>query len=246
MSTASSRQSVRILVVEDELHLANGIKLNLELEGYVVDVAATVREARQYLVGELAYSLIILDVMLPDMNGMDFCESIRRSGNRVPILMLTALGDSTDRVRGLRAGADDYLPKPFDLDELLARVTSQIRRATWHQERGESRTAVLRFGNAEVDFARRRVKVRGEKVPMTKLEFELLHFFSQHPERVLSRDELLEQVWGIQHSLSSRTVDNFILRLRKIFEDEPSNPAFILSVRGAGYQFCPNGIDNVD
>ena len=243
MNANNPEISPRILVVEDELHLANGIKLNLELEGYKVDVAPTVRAARQCLVGEQPYSLIILDVMLPDMDGMEFCESIRGSGNRVPILMLTALGDARDRVRGLRAGADDYLPKPFDLDELLARVTSQIRRSEWHQEAVSPSPPILRFGRAEVECASRMAAVGGEKVSMTKLEFELLHFLSQHPRRVLSRDELLEHVWGIQHSLSSRTVDNFILRLRKLFEEEPSKPRFILSVRGSGYKFCPEGTE---
>jgi len=236
-----STNTHRILVVEDELHLANGIKLNLELDGYEVDVASTVRSARQLLVGESAYSLIILDVMLPDMDGMEFCERIRDSGNRVPILMLTALGDSADRVRGLRAGADDYLPKPFDLDELLARVSSQIRRSQWQGVAPGKPDSILRFGEAEVNFASRRATCRGQQVSLTKLEFELLRFFADHPEVVLSREELLERVWGIQHSLSTRTVDNFVLRLRKLFEDQPSKPRYILSVRGSGYQFCPNG-----
>ena len=241
MSNDDSRSKTRILVVEDELHLAQGIKLNLELEGYDVDVAATVRAARQFLVGEHDYALLILDVMLPDMNGLDFCASLRRSGSRVPILMLTALGASEDRVRGLNAGADDYLPKPFDLDELIARVSSQMRRAQWHHESVKTSESTLRFGKADIDFESRRAVVEGHVVAMTKLEFELLHFFARNPERVLSRDELLEQVWGVQHSLSSRTVDNFILRLRKLFEEEPSQPRYILSVRGSGYQFCPKG-----
>jgi DNA-binding response OmpR family regulator len=231
----------RILVVEDETHLANGIKLNLELDGYHVDIAPTVRDARRFLVGQEAHALIILDVMLPDMNGMEFCAHVRASGNHIPILMLTALGDSRERVRGLRAGADDYLPKPFDLDELLARVASLIRRSDWQASTSTETVATLRFGGAEIDFRSRRAVYCGESVNLTKLEYDLLEFFAQHPVRVISREELLEEVWGIQHSLSTRTVDNFVLRLRKLFEEEPSRPKYILSVRGSGYQFCPEG-----
>ena len=233
-------QTYRILVVEDEVHLAAGIKLNLELEGYAVQVASDVRQAREHLLGAERFALIVLDVMLPDMNGMEFCERLRESGNTIPILMLTALGQAEDRVRGLMAGADDYLPKPFQLDELLARVRAQLRRGEWTKvDERAGPEPTLQFGKADVDFSRRHATYDGERVSLTKLEFDLLAFFAAHPMCVLSREELHEHVWGIQGAISTRTVDNFVLRLRKVFEDDPSEPQFFVSVRGTGYQFCP-------
>jgi DNA-binding response OmpR family regulator len=238
-------QTYRILVVEDEAHLAAGIKLNLELEGYGVQVASNVRQAREHLLQGERFALIVLDVMLPDMNGMEFCERLRASGNTIPILMLTALGLAEDRVRGLMSGADDYLPKPFQLAELLARVRAQLRRGAWMTGDEKARPeASLQFGKADVDFSRRRATFDGESVSLTKLEFDLLAFFAAHPTRVLSREELHENVWGIQGAISTRTVDNFVLRLRKIFEPDPSNPQFFVSVRGSGYQFLPESAAN--
>ena len=235
--TKEDGPQVRILVVEDEVHLAVGIKLNLELEGYAVDVAATVREARQLLVGQVNYALMLLDVMLPDMNGMDFCASIRQAGNRIPIVMLTALGDASERVRGLDSGADDYLPKPFHLDELLARVKAQLRRSLWNGASSDDGDARFIVGKLTVDFGRREAYRDGVSITLTHLEFELLKYFADHPNRVISRDELLSEVWGIEHALSSRTVDNFILRLRKVVERTPASPEVLCSVRGAGYRF---------
>ena len=226
-----------ILVVEDEAHLAAGLKLNLELEGFKVDVAGSVAEAGSLLVRDSPYSVILLDVMLPDMNGMDFCRHLRNSGNFTPVVMLTALATPEERVKGLEAGADDYLPKPFELKELMARMRAQLRRQTWSGQSQERVSPVLSFGDAEVNFKTHRAVFAGRPVSLTRLEIDLLRYFSDHRGRVLSRDELLKEVWGLTGDVRSRTVDNFVLRLRKLFEHDPAQPRYILSVRGAGYVF---------
>ena len=155
------------------------------------------------------------------------------------LIMLTARSAAEDRVRGLESGADDYLPKPFELDELLARVRSKLRRRAWERSDDASSNSVARFGHATVDFETHEVSVEGERRELTRLELDLLRYFVDHPGRVLSRDELLEQVWKLRNYSSARTVDNFISRLRKHFEDDPARPAHFLSVRGAGYKFVP-------
>jgi DNA-binding response OmpR family regulator len=238
--TQSQEKMARILVVEDEAHLAAGLKLNFELEAFSVDVASTVRDARRFLVGEEPYNLIILDVMLPDMNGFVFCERLRAAGDFTPVIMLTALGSPDERVKGLEAGADDYLPKPFDLDELMARVRAQLRRSNWSAPVAPS-TDELRFGEVDVNFTLLRATCKGEDVPLTRLEFDLLRYFSDHPNRVLDRTELMEHVWGVRQLVRTRTVDNFVLRLRKAFEPDPTHPTYFVSVRGSGYRFCPEG-----
>jgi DNA-binding response OmpR family regulator len=232
----------RLLVVEDEEHLAAGLKLNLELEGYAVDVAVNAREAGERLLGVDAYDAIVLDVMLPDVDGFDLCRRLRDAGNYVPVLMLTARSSPDDRVRGLEAGADDYMVKPFDLGELLARVRSMLRRQAWQQ--GPTRTRapnVLEFGQAKVDFDTHDVFVEGQPEKLTQLEIDLLRYFSLHPGRVLRRDELLEKVWKLRNYSNNRTVDNFISRLRRRFEEDPQAPRYFVSVRGAGYKFVPDG-----
>ena len=232
----------RLLVVEDEGHLAAGLKLNFTLEGFAVDVAATAREAGQYLVRPHAYAAIVLDIMLPDLDGFQLCEQLREAGNFTPVIMLTARGAPEDRVRGLEAGADDYLVKPFDLSELLARIRSLLRRRTWETAGSagtDPATTHLAFGRARVDFASHRVLVDDRPVKLTRLELDLLRYFASHPDRVLGRDELLEKVWQLRDYGNTRTVDNFVLRLRKHFEPDPSVPVHFLSVRGSGYRFCP-------
>lgn len=232
---------IRLLVVEDEDHLAAGLKLNLELEGYEVDVAGTAREAGERLLRRDGYDAIVLDVMLPDINGYELCQKIRKSGNYTPVIMLTARNGAEDRVRGLESGADDYLAKPFELDELLARVRSMLRRREW--ERSDdvppSSGSTATFGRARVDFESHEVTVDGVPVKLTRLELDLLRHFVSNPGRVLSRDELLEQVWKLRNYSTARTVDNFISRLRRHFERDPSQPEHFLSVRGAGYKFVP-------
>ena len=232
----------RLLVVEDERHLATGLKLNFEFEGFAVDIAGTAREAAGKLARPEPYSAIILDVTLPDTDGFTLCRRIRASGNFTPVIMLTARARAADRVEGLEAGADDYLGKPFELDELMARVRSQLRRREWDAARG--RTFELQraqFGAARIDFERHEATVRGVSIKLTNLELELVKYFTQNPERVISRDELLEQVWKLPNYPNTRTVDNFVLRLRRHFEEDPTRPVHFVSVRGAGYRFLPSG-----
>jgi DNA-binding response OmpR family regulator len=231
----------RILIVEDEDHLATGLKLNLELEGYAADVAATAREAGELLLDPMRFDAIVLDVMLPDLDGFSLCAKLRQSGNYTPVIMLTARAAAEDRVRGLEAGADDYLVKPFDLNELLARVRSVLRRRQWERGKEEQRDPrrVVSIGEATVDFDSHEVSVRGEPVKLTRLEMDLLKYFVDHPGRVLSRDTLLEEVWKLRNYSTARTVDNFISRLRRHFENDAQDPQHFVSVRGAGYKFVP-------
>jgi DNA-binding response OmpR family regulator len=235
-----SEDKLRLLVVEDEEHLASGLKLNFELEGYTVDVARTTREVGALLVAAPGYDAIILDVMLPDGNGFDLCRRLRDANNLAPILMLTARSSPEDRVRGLDAGADDYLPKPFELGELLARVRSLLRRRRWdvHVDNGAAE-AVLEFGIARVNFQTQEATVGDTPVKLTTLELELLRYFARHPGRVIGREELLEEVWKLRNYPNTRTVDNFIVRLRKHFEPDPEKPVHFVSHRGSGYKFVP-------
>ena len=234
----TNSDSQRLLVVEDEDHLAAGLKLNLELEGYRVDVAANAKEAGQRLLNPAGYDAIVLDVMLPDVNGFDLCQKLREAGNFIPVIMLTARSSPDDRVRGLEAGADDYMVKPFELGELLARVRSVLRRRQWEQDAGNHvKSSRLSFGDAEIDFDTHEVKVAGEPIQLTQLELDLLRYFAENAGRVLSRTELLERVWKLRNYNNTRTVDNFISRLRRRFEGDPSDPTHFLSVRGAGYKF---------
>lgn len=229
----------RILVVEDEEHLARGLKLNFELEGFDVQVAQTAREAGLALMNG-SFSTILLDVQLPDIDGFTFCERLRESGNYTPVIMLTVKSSAEDRVRGLEVGADDYLPKPFDFAELLARVRSQLRRSSWQQTTStEQPSTKITLGSGRIDFETHKVTVDGDDVSLTKLELDLLRYFMTHPGRVLSRQELLENVWKLRNYPRTRTVDNFIVRLRRHFEPDPSNPRYFVSVRGAGYRFEP-------
>jgi DNA-binding response OmpR family regulator len=241
MAGGEGKRAQRILVVEDERHLAAGLKLNLELEGYAADIAGTGREAGERIIAAEGYDAVVLDVMLPDLDGFELCRRLRDAGNYMPIIMLTARSAPEDRVRGLEAGADDYMVKPFELEELMARVRSMLRRRRW--ERGADhppREAVIAFGRARVNFDTHEVLVDGDPLRMTQLELDLLRYFAHHPGRVLSRDELLEEVWKLRNYSATRTVDNFISRLRRHFEDDPSEPRHFLSVRGAGYKFVPN------
>lgn len=233
----------RVLVIEDEAHLAAGLKLNLELEGYRVANARTIREAAAQLLQSAPIDLVLLDITLPDGDGFAFCKQLRDAGNYVPVIMLTARAGADDRVRGLDTGADDYLAKPFELPELLARVRSALRRRDWQQRDagGELGRGTLAFGEAQINFDTHEATSSGKPVRLTQLELDLLHYFSQHPRRVLTREELLERVWHLHNSPNTRSVDNFIVRLRKYFEPYPDKPIFFVSHRGAGYKFVPDG-----
>lgn len=240
-----SENKTRILVVEDEEHLAAALKLNLELEGYEVITVGSAREAGKALMQSPPFDALLLDVMLPDTNGIELCKRMRDAGDRTPVLMLTALGTTDDRVSGLEAGADDYLVKPFELEELLARVRSLLRRRRWEKSApSEQEGGQLDIGIAQVDLDGRVVRIQrgaqaGKEFALTRLEFELLLYFVAHPNRVLSRQELQEKVWKLENYPNSRMVDNFMLRLRRYFEEKPSSPQTFVSVRGAGYKFVP-------
>lgn len=227
----------RILLVEDEEHLATALKLNLELEGFTVDLAPNGRRVRELLVSPEPYDAIVLDVMLPDTDGFQLCAKLREVGNFTPVLMLTARGTQEDRVLGLDSGADDYLVKPFSLDELFARLRSLLRRRNWDQKPTAATT--LKFANAVVDFDRHEVTVDGKPLRLTQLELDLLKYFAQNAGRVVPREELLEQVWKLRNYPNTRTVDNFVARLRKYFEPDSEAPKHFVSHRGSGYKFVP-------
>ena len=231
----------RLLIVEDERHLATGLKLNFEFEGFTVEVANTAREAVQKMADPRPFNAIVLDVSLPDTDGFELCRRIRKAGDFTPVIMLTARTLAEDRVTGLESGADDYLTKPFELDELLARVRSLLRRQKWEAARTQpgGGSAELRFGAVVIDFDRHEAAVAGEPVRLTSLELDLVRYFARHAERVLSREELLASVWKLQNYPNTRTVDNFVMRLRRHFEPDPAEPVHFLSVRGAGYRFMP-------
>ena len=236
-AASMNENAQKILLVEDETHLAMGLKLNLELEGFAVDVAATAREAGERLLQVQMYDAIVLDVMLPDMNGFELCKRLRSAGNFVPVVMLTARSAPDDRVRGLEAGADDYMVKPFDLGELLARLRSMLRRRKWENNQQTGSSAQLSFGDARVNFDTLEAFVRDVPIKLTRLEFDLLRYFADNTGRVLGRDELLENVWKLRNYMNTRTVDNFLSRLRRHFEEDPAEPKHFVSVRGAGYKF---------
>lgn len=237
MTEPSPADQLSLLIVEDEAHLARGLRLNFELEDFDVELAQTGREAFALLARARPYSAIVLDVTLPDMDGFDICRRLRDVGDYTPVIMLTARSLTEDRVRGLESGADDYLTKPFELEELVARVRSAIRRRSWERQQANRVASVLSFGDARIDFDTYEVTVRGEPVRMTKLELDLVRYFAQHAGRVISREELLQRVWKLRNHPNTRTVDNFVLRLRRHFEPDAGEPTHFLSVRGAGYRF---------
>lgn len=230
----------RLLVVEDEPHLGFSLRFNFEAEGYAVTLAETLVAARAEL-EEAAFDLIILDMMLPDGHGIDLCRNLRAASDHTPILFLTAMGDPEDIVGGLKAGGDDYLTKPFVLAELLTRVAAILRRQRWNDEALEAEVPdVFSFGESHhIDFSTRQTVAMGRAVSLTDLELRLLRLFIARQDQVVSRQDMLEQVWGMSRSTNTRTVDNFMVRLRRLFEDDPSRPKHFLTVRGVGYRFVP-------
>ncbi|HEX7447510.1 MAG TPA: response regulator transcription factor [Pirellulales bacterium] len=230
-----------ILIVEDEAHLAHGIKFNLDDEGYLTSIAPDGPTALR-LIDELpGIQLVILDLMLPGMSGYAVCESLRQSGNHVPVLMLSARTLAEDRIRGYDVGADQYLQKPFELDELLAMVRNLLGRS--QRESSGSRQNVYEFGRARVNFDTYEATVGDQELRLTPIEMSLLRYFIENEGRVLNRAELLERVWRQPFIETTRTIDNFVMRLRKYFEQDPANPRHFLSVRGVGYRFVRTGED---
>jgi DNA-binding response OmpR family regulator len=240
----------RILVVEDEAHLAEGLRFNLEQEGYSVQVTGTGEEALDLLLkNKEEFDALVLDVMLPGKDGFSVARTLRETKNYIPLLMLTARSRPEDVLQGFESGADDYLPKPFNLSILIARVGSLLRRKTW--EHGAGRAPVrqatrgadlpdsFKFGDKVVDFQNLRLQAGGETVQLTLMESELLRYLVQNAGHPVSRKAILENVWDLLEDTDTRAIDNFIVRLRKYIEDEPSNPRHLVTVRGLGYKFIP-------
>jgi len=223
----------RILIVEDEPDIVRGLELNLRAEGYETVSAATGPDGVQAALRE-APDLVLLDIMLPGMSGLDVCRELRARKFDRPIIMLTARSAEVDRVVGLEIGADDYVTKPFGIRELLARIRVRLRR---HEGSGRERNAILRFGDVEVDFDRHEATRRTVRVELTGKEFDVLRMLADRRGKIVTRDQLLEEVWGYEHFPTTRTVDNHILRLRQKLEENPSDPRYILSIYGEGYKF---------
>ncbi len=233
-----STDRVRILLVEDERHLAEGLLYNLRAEGYEVVLARDGGEALEAFAGG-PWNLIVLDLMLPVVDGFEVARRIRKEDPRVPILMLTARAAEEDRVRGLEYGADDYLTKPFHLEELLLRIRGMLRRSSWYRcLPGEGEP--YRFGKGcWVDFRSRTAGGPRGKRSLTEKEFLLIRYLVEHRGETVPREEMLREIWGYGPGVETRTLDNFIRRLRTYFEQDPSSPRHILSVRGRGYRFEP-------
>jgi len=230
----------RVLVVEDEHHLAEGLRFNLVAEGYEADVVDTGEAALNRLVGpdRQQYDVVVLDVMLPGIDGFSLASRLRSQGEFMPILMLTARGRSEDVLRGFEAGADDYLPKPFDLSVLLARINALLRRREWlRKDRSRGSEGTFDFDGKSIDFEALELRSGEQIVNLTLMEADLLRYLIKHEGKIVSRSAILEDVWGLREDTDTRAIDNFIVRLRKYIEDEPSRPRHLLTVRGVGYKF---------
>lgn len=229
--------TTRILLVEDEQSLADTIKLNLELEGYKVQWANDGKKALKMFKQE-RFDLVVLDVMLPEMDGFTVCEAIRLDNEQIPVLFLTAKHSSSDRVTGLKMGADDYLTKPFNLEELLLRIQVLLKRAQRGTDKAAPQISTYSFDNFQINFSEMSVVTPdGKKLNLTKKENTLLKLLVERKNEVVSREHILETVWGYDIYPSTRTIDNFIVTFRKYFEKDPSSPVHFQSVRGVGYKF---------
>jgi DNA-binding response OmpR family regulator len=247
----------QILVVEDEEHLARGLKFNLEAEGYKTEVAGDGETALNLLLEKrAAFDLLVLDVMLPGKDGFTVATELRQANHYIPLLMLTARGRPEDVLKGFAAGADDYLPKPFDLKILLARIQSLLRRREWsrvlvNDPSSDSRVAeprsaevqrefeVYAFSGKQVDFGTLELRANGKIFRLTLMEAELLRHLIRNSAKIVSRKQILEEVWGLHEDTDTRAIDNFIVRLRKYIEKDPTNPQHLVTVRGIGYRFLP-------
>ncbi|MCZ2149983.1 MAG: response regulator transcription factor [Bryobacterales bacterium] len=240
----------KVLVVEDEQHLAEGLRFNLEDEGYQVQVVETGEAALDVLRAQPSgFDLVILDVMLPGKDGFSVMSELRGEGQFVPTLMLTARGHPEDVLKGFAAGADDYLTKPFELAILIARLRGLLRRREWLRASLDASTRApaapaetppadeFQFGDKTVNFDRLELHVRGQVFPLTLMEANVLRYLIQHEGTPVSRKKMLEEVWGLHEDTDTRAIDNFMVRLRRYVEDDPSHPRHLLTVRGVGYRF---------
>jgi DNA-binding response OmpR family regulator len=234
----------RILVVEDEEHLAEGLRFNLVAEQHEVEVVDTGEAALARLFADSTrFELVILDVMLPGITGFGVVAELRRAGQFVPVLMLTARGRPEDVLQGFQSGADDYLPKPFELPILMARVRGLLRRREWFRlglDRQQSAPAIssrFTFRERTIDFEQLEVHIGDRTMRLTLMEASLLRYLVEHEGRPVSRKNILEKVWGVREDTDTRAIDNFIVRLRRYLEDEPGNPRHLQTVRGVGYRF---------
>jgi DNA-binding response OmpR family regulator len=224
---------IKILVCEDEPSMRMGLKDNLEFENYEVDTAEDGEKGLNSIL-ENKYDLIILDVMMPKMSGFEVCKAARKSGITTPIILLTAKGEEIDKVLGLELGADDYVTKPFSLRELLARIKAILRRGEITSKSVDDKD--IQIGNLLINFGTYRAKVKDKEVQLSHKEYEILHYLWKRKNATVSRDELLTEVWGFEETPTTRTVDNFILKLRQKIEKDSNHPQFILTVHGVGYK----------
>lgn len=249
----------RVLVVEDEQHLAEGLRFNLEAEGYRVEVVETGEAALDLLLEpakplepkplnqDPGFDIVVLDVMLPGKSGFEVVSEMRQAGQFVPTLILTARGHSGDVLQGFAAGADDYLTKPFDLTILIARIQGLLRRRDWLRRAHEETPSVsaqpadsFSFGDKTVYFELLELHVREQSFPLTLMEMNVLRYLIRHEGKPVSRKTMLEEVWGLHEDTDTRAIDNFIVRLRRYIEDDPTKPRHLLTVRGVGYRFIAN------
>jgi DNA-binding response OmpR family regulator len=242
----------RILIVEDEAHLAEGLLFNMQAEGYEVELVYDGEAALEALGRETRFDAVVLDIMLPGKDGFTVARELRAAGNYVPVLMLTARGRPEDVLEGLEVGADDYLAKPFELSILLARLQVLLRRMRWQQTSSagapvqsptgdENKPVIYRFAGRTIDFSLLELEAKGERIRLTLMEAEFLRYLSENPSRIIPRKEILEQVWRVREDTDTRAIDNFVVRLRRYIEDEPTSPVYLKTVRGVGYRFLPQG-----
>ena len=230
----------RVLIVEDELHLAEGLRFNLEAEGYLATVVETGEAALDLFLGDKAqpFDLVVLDVMLPGKDGFAVVTELRDAKQFVPVLMLTARGRPEDVLKGFEAGADDYLPKPTELAILLARIRGLLRRSSWLRRPADR----FAFAGKTIDFDRLELRVGDRVLPLTLMEANLLRYLIERQGTAVSRKAMLEDVWGLREDTDTRAIDNFIVRLRRYIEPDPSEPRHLLTIRGVGYKFIANPV----
>jgi DNA-binding response OmpR family regulator len=224
----------KILIVEDEAPMLQGLKDNLEIEGYSVDTASDGKAGLEKIRSN-SYHLVLMDVMMPQMSGFDVCKTVRREGVSTPIIMLTAKGEEIDKVLGLEIGADDYITKPFSLRELLARIKAILRRHS-SDTSADTTDNKIKIGKLVINFSSYEAFQDDTEVKMSHKEFEILNYLLKHKNQTVSRNDLMENVWGIDFEITTRTVDNFILRLRQRIETNSNEPKIILTVHGIGYK----------